>query len=317
MGARGVRAPHASMGLGVLAASILLVVVATAPPLPPSGPGAPPLLPEAAVTSLSISGSVAVNGEPAANASGPASAIAVSFGTPIDVVVNWSARGGKFGTPSSVVVDYARTSILLLGFPAVSREVDERPPTPATGGSVGMVLDFTGSHELVEGLYRAQTVLVAANGTTLLAQTYYLRAVAPDHLTLLAVVLVLLAAFEVVEVAKIGRPGRRARRGTAQRRRRGSPRSGAVRGLGSGVVLGLVGVLGAQQLALVDLGPFPLGLEWLLGGAAAGAALLGSVGALLGRRRPPEPNPRAPAEPTGGSGETPAAPSDPDAPGAA
>lgn len=53
---------------------------------------------------------------------------------------------------------------------------------------------------------------------------------------------------------------------------------------GSGVVLGIVGVLLAQQFAYLELDSIPMTIEWLVVAAVVGGVVCGIVGWGLGRR---------------------------------
>lgn len=67
--------------------------------------------------------------------------------------------------------------------------------------------------------------------------------------------------------------------------------SGTTSGMASGLVIGLAGVLLAQQLGVLELSVLVHAIEYLLAGALIGAVLFGLVGRSLARRAGAGPAP--------------------------
>jgi membrane-associated protease RseP (regulator of RpoE activity) len=183
------------MVLAVLALLLLIPAASAAgtfhPAIAPSS-----VTPTAALGGISVV--VTADGKPTAGATSVGSAVTVSMDSPVNVTFAYSAVGG------AVTVGLARLQLFVLGVVTGSKELSITDAHPSPSGSVSVVGDYTYAKYLIEGVYAMHATLLDPNGSTLFAETFYLKVHAPYELTAVTVVFALLLVYEVVAVVSMG-----------------------------------------------------------------------------------------------------------------
>jgi hypothetical protein len=152
-----------------------------------------------------VTGAILYNGHPTATASSASSALAVTFGSSANVQFSWQASGGKVNQPLSIAIQTARLEVFFLGLSVWTKDQNIISPVPAPNGTVNLTADFSLNHYLIEGVYQLAGTLITANGTSIWSEVFYLKATAPDHLTVVNIGLALVAVYEVYTIATVGR----------------------------------------------------------------------------------------------------------------
>ncbi|MCI4332022.1 MAG: hypothetical protein L3K19_09310 [Thermoplasmata archaeon] len=176
----GTARPHAGFGPG--------------PAIGTPGPG-----------TIQITGALTYNGQPTANASGPTSALGISFNTPATVEFFWQAAGGKISQPLSISIQTAELRVYFLGLSVWTKDQTLSPPSVSPKGTVNLTADFTLNRYLLEGLYELSGSLIEPNGTVAWSENFYLKVMAPNHLTAVNLGLGLVAVYEAYTIATVGR----------------------------------------------------------------------------------------------------------------
>ena len=203
----------------------------------------------------------------------------------------------------------ARLQMFYFGFPLATRDVVDSNPQLANNGSFDMSWDPGVLQWVLAGIYGVTTSLLAPNGSTMWSDAFFVHVTAPGGVgAILPILLLLIGAYELFELARASggqsasppkqptapasasgdasAPAIRLRRGRGGRSdgTEGARISAAGRGLGCGVVLGIVAVLLAQQFAYLNLSVLVPAVEDLVIAAVIGGVLGGLIGWGLGRR---------------------------------
>jgi hypothetical protein len=292
-------------------ASVLVVVVLLLLTASPYARGASPS--GASVLRPSASGGVTAvvtwNGQNIAAASTVGSAVHVDFSTTNHIVFNWSSAatgGGGIGTP--YVIGAGRLQMFYFGFALQTQDEVVSNPVPAVNGSLTLTWPPGELQYVIAGAYAVTASLITTNGTTVFSEGFYLVMEVPYRV--LSLIPLLLIGIVVNELIQIGRSGRFA----AGPKRRGedvapsppsTPKSpsppaaasastppppshdsanrAAFHASGSGVILGVVAVVLAQQLGYLSLSALVPALEYMVIGGVVGAILGGAIGWGLGK----------------------------------
>ena len=232
-----------------------------------------------------VTGSLTIDGHPTNGATSVGSAVQLSVGQPLHLLYTYTGHGGALGVPVVVTVTSATLALQFLGTSLSSWVVDESNPQPQVFGEVNQTVDLTQDRYLLAGVYAMVASLTAPNGT-IWSETFYLRISAPYDLVAVTILAGVLALYEVVAVLRLLGRAQVERRVAALHKAAtdATKIASAPGGALSGLLVGLMAVILAQQTGRASLSEFPLGVEYLVVGALAGAVLLGLLAREINRR---------------------------------
>jgi hypothetical protein len=140
------------------------------------------------------------NGADVAKANDFASAMTISFNSPVDVRYYWNSAGHP------VTVGTARLQMFYFGVALSTRDVVENNPVATTTGTIDMAWDPGILQYVLEGTYLVTASLIAPNGTTLWSENLWVHESAPySVLAVIPGILILIGLYELYVVATSGK----------------------------------------------------------------------------------------------------------------
>ncbi len=162
-----------------------------------------------------LSASVTWNGVDVRSYTTPSAALGTNFASTIDVHYSWSASPGPTGAPGLFNVSDARLQIFYFGAALATRDVIESAPQAASSGTMDMTWNAGFLEWAAEGIYQVTASLLATNGTTVWAESFYVHVAAPySVLAVLPLLLLVVGIYEVYGLLTSGRYARRNRPAT-------------------------------------------------------------------------------------------------------
>jgi len=141
------------------------------------------------------------NGGDVSSAGSASSALVVDFTQQANLLFSWNLT-----SPNTADVSDARVQMYYFGFAVATRDQILTNPVPRGSGTIPLSWTPLSVAYLLEGVYRITASFIAANGSTLFSENFYVRDNAPfGVVAILPIVLIVIVLYEVYGLARSGR----------------------------------------------------------------------------------------------------------------
>jgi hypothetical protein len=190
---RPFRQRRSRLSLAAVAFVLVALLLNVPGPARASGPVSP------AVSAAAYT--VTWNGADVSAAGSASSALVIDLTQQANLLFNWT-----LSAPNTADVSDARIQMFYFGFAVATRDQVLTNPVARASGSIPLSWTPLSVAYLLEGVYRITASFIAANGSTLFSENFYVRDNAP--LGIVAILPIVLLAIMVYEVYGLARSGR-------------------------------------------------------------------------------------------------------------